>query len=83
MGVTAKVFSIEYDPNRNSRICLLFYVDGEKRYILHPDKLFVGDVVVSNFSVPIKVGNALPLGKVPLGTEVHNIEFQVCAIFCS
>ena len=83
MGVTAKVFSIEYDPNRNSRICLLFYVDGEKRYILHPDKLFVGDVVVYNFSVPIKVGNALPLGKVPLGTEVHNIEFQVCAIFCS
>lgn len=72
----AKVFSIEYDPNRNARIVLLHYEDGEKRYILHPRGLFVGDIVVSGFNVSIKTGNALPLVRIPLGTEVHNIEFQ-------
>lgn len=77
LGVFATVFSIEYDPNRNSRIALVYYLDGEKSYILHPDGLAVGDRVVSNFVVPIKVGNSLPLGRIPLGTDIHNVEFQV------
>ncbi len=77
LGVVAKVHSIEYDPNRNSRIVLLHYSDGEKRYILHPIGLSVGDDVISDFDVPIKVGNSLPLSKIPLGTNVHNVEFQV------
>ena len=80
MGIVAKVFSIEYDPNRNCRISLLFYTDGEKRYILHVNGLLVGDAVVSNFNVPIKLGNSLPLGKIPLGTDVHNVEFQVWVV---
>nr|YP_010700332.1 ribosomal protein L2 [Flexiglena variabilis]WCH63474.1 ribosomal protein L2 [Flexiglena variabilis] len=75
-GSFAKVFSIEYDPNRNARIALLHYEDGEKRYILHPRGLVLGDIVVSGPNVSIKLGNALPLVKIPLGTEVHNIEFQ-------
>lgn len=79
LGLFAKVSAIEYDPNRNARIALLHYEDGEKRYILHARGLVLGDIVVSGFNVSIKLGNALPLGKVPLGTEVHNIEFQVCA----
>lgn len=77
LGISAKVVSIEYDPNRNSRIALLFYEDGEKRYILHPRSLEVGEKVISDFKVPIKIGNALPLNKIPLGTNIHNIEFQV------
>lgn len=77
----AKVFSIEYDPNRSSRISLLFYADGEKRYILHVNGLLVGDNIISNFNVPIKLGNALPLGRIPLGTDIHNLEFQVCIVF--
>ena len=81
LGVVAKVFSIEYDPNRNCRISLLFYTDGEKRYILHVNGLIVGDNIISNFNVPIKLGNALPLGKIPLGTSIHNIEFQVCVVY--
>nr|YP_009538756.1 ribosomal protein L2 [Lepocinclis ovum]AYQ93736.1 ribosomal protein L2 [Lepocinclis ovum] len=76
LAIFAKVFSIEYDPNRNSRISLIVYDDGEKRYILHVSGLVIGDLVVSNFNVPIKLGNALPLGRIPLGTNVHNIEFQ-------
>jgi large subunit ribosomal protein L2 len=76
LGVEAKVFAIEYDPNRNARIALLHYSDGEKRYILHPRNLFVGDTVVSDFDAAIKVGNALPLNKIPLGTDVHNVEFR-------
>lgn len=80
LGVIARVFTIEYDPNRNSRISLLIYSDGEKRYILYVNGLLVGDTVISNFNVPIKLGNALPLGRIPLGTEVHNIEFQVCVV---
>nr|YP_009503367.1 ribosomal protein L2 [Euglena clara]AXA45464.1 ribosomal protein L2 [Euglena clara] len=75
-GISASVFSIEYDPNRNSRISLLFYKDGEKRYILHPKGLTIGSTVVSDFDVPIKFGNSLPLNKIPLGTYVHNIEFN-------
>lgn len=76
-GVSGKVFSIEYDPNRNARIALIFYSDGEKRYILHPRNLLVGDTVISDFDASIKVGNALPLNKIPLGTYVHNVEFRV------
>ena len=72
--VEAKVASIEYDPNRNARIALLHYTDGEKRYILHPKKLKVGSVVVSGHQAPIEIGNALPLSSVPLGTSIHNVE---------
>ncbi|KPJ60976.1 MAG: 50S ribosomal protein L2 [Latescibacteria bacterium DG_63] len=74
LGVPAKVAAIEYDPNRSARIALLHYVDGEKRYIVAPLGLSVGDVIESGERVDIKVGNALPLRHVPLGTQVHNIE---------
>lgn len=77
LGFEAFVYSIEYDPNRNCRISLLFYRDGEKRYILHPYGLNIGDKVISDFNTFISIGNALPLIKVPLGTEIHNVEFQV------
>lgn len=70
----AKVAAIEYDPNRNARLALLFYQDGEKRYILAPAGITVGTMVVSGENAPFEVGNALPLIRVPLGTEVHNIE---------
>lgn len=73
-GVPAKVATIEYDPNRTARICLLHYADGEKRYILHPVGLKVGDVVASGPAAEIKVGNALPLIKIPDGSFVHNVE---------
>lgn len=75
--IPAKVASIEYDPNRTARIALLHYVDGEKRYILAPDGLKVGDKVLSgNSSVEISVGNTMPLDKIPLGSSVHNIELK-------
>ncbi|MFQ4137224.1 50S ribosomal protein L2 [Nodosilinea sp. PGN35] len=77
LGVPAKVASIEYDPNRNARISLLHYADGEKRYILCPSGLTVGSTVVSGPDAPLEVGNALPLYKIPLGTTVHNVEMQV------
>lgn len=73
-SVPAKVVAIEYDPNRNARIALLYYRDGEKRYILHPAGLAVGTTVVSGPDAPIETGNALPLSNIPLGTSVHNIE---------
>lgn len=73
-NVPAKVAAIEYDPNRNARIALLFYKDGEKRYILAPNGLNVGDFVIAGPDAPYEVGNALPLSNIPLGTEVHNIE---------
>ncbi|MBF2045806.1 50S ribosomal protein L2 [Leptolyngbya sp. NK1-12] len=73
-NIPAKVAAIEYDPNRNARIALLHYQDGEKRYILHPAGLAVGATVVSGPDAPFEVGNALPLGNMPLGTTVHNIE---------
>ena len=73
-AIQAKVASIEYDPNRNARIALLHYTDGEKRYILHPKKLEVGSIVVSGPESPIEIGNALPLSNIPLGTAVHNVE---------
>lgn len=75
--VSARVLTIEYDPNRNCNISLLFYVDGEKRYILHPQGLVLGSSVISGFNVPISIGNSLPLSKIPLGTIVHNVEFLV------
>jgi large subunit ribosomal protein L2 len=75
-GVPATVFSVEYDPNRNARIALLHYKDGEKRYILHPLGLQVGESIISNIEAPIKVGNALPIRSMPLGTLIHNIELQ-------
>ena len=73
-GIPATVKTIEYDPNRNVRISLVFYADGEKRYILTPDGLNVGDKIVSGPEAPIQTGNALPLELIPLGTMVHNIE---------
>lgn len=75
-GVLAKVATIEYDPNRSARIALLHYVDGEKRYIIAPQELNVGDMLVSGEGADIKAGNALPLKKIPLGTMVHNIELK-------
>jgi large subunit ribosomal protein L2 len=74
LEVPSKVAAIEYDPNRSARIALLHYVDGEKRYILAPNDLKVGDAVVAGPGADIKPGNALPLEKVPLGSMVHNIE---------
>ena len=73
-GVTGIVSSIEYDPNRNARIALINYVDGEKRYILHPKNLNVGDSIISGSGSPLSVGNSLPLQEIPLGTSIHNIE---------
>ena len=78
-GVPAKVASIEYDPNRTCRIALLQYADGEKSYILAPDKLEVGATVISASSADIKPGNALPLRQIPLGTSIHNVELQIGA----
>ena len=76
-GIEAKVVSIEYDPNRTAYIALISYKDGDKRYILAPQGLKVGDVVVSGADADIKPGNALPLKNIPVGTLVHNIELQV------
>jgi len=76
LGIGAKVISIEYDPNRNARIALLHYQDGEKRYILHPLGLSIGENVIASPEAIISLGNSLPLVKIPLGTEVHNIELQ-------
>ena len=75
-GVPAKVATIEYDPNRSARIALLSYADGEKRYILQPLGLKVGDTIVSGEHVDILPGNALPLKSIPLGTQVHNVEMR-------
>ncbi len=75
-GIPAKVASIEYDPNRSANIALLVYADGEKRYILHPQGLNVGDTVESGKGADIKPGNALPLSDIPVGTVIHNIEMK-------
>lgn len=77
IGVPAKVAAIEYDPNRTARLALLFYVDGEKRYILCPIGLKVGDTVLSSREADIKPGNSLPLRVIPLGTTIHNVCLQV------
>ncbi|VEN74801.1 50S ribosomal subunit protein L2 [Candidatus Desulfarcum epimagneticum] len=76
-GVPAKVASIEYDPNRSARIALLHYADGEKRYILAPLKLSVGDMVMAGPEADIKPGNSLPLSNIPLGTSIHNVELRL------
>ena len=76
-GEPATVREIEYDPNRSARIALLEYPDGEKRYILQPKGLKVGDIVTSGPGSDIRTGNALPLGEIPLGTSVHNIELKI------
>ncbi len=73
-AIPAKVVSIEYDPNRSANIALLFYADGEKRYIIAPEKLEVGATVMSGPDAEIKVGNSLPMDNMPLGTTVHNVE---------
>ena len=76
LDIPAKVAAIEYDPNRSARIALLFYVDGEKRYMLAPLGLNVGDTVLSGETAEIRVGNALPMERIPLGSIIHNIEFK-------
>jgi large subunit ribosomal protein L2 len=75
-GVPAKVASIEHDPNRNARIALLHYLDGEKRYILAPAKIRVGDLLQSGQKAEIRPGNAMPLRYIPVGTTVHNVEIK-------
>jgi large subunit ribosomal protein L2 len=75
-GVPAKVAHIEYDPNRNARLALLHYVDGEKRYILLPNRVKVGDTLQSGPGADIRPGNALPLRNIPVGTVVHNVELK-------
>src|SRR5207249_7910998 len=75
-GVPAKVASIEYDPNRNARIALLHYLDGEKRYIIAPARVKVGDMLQSGQGSEIRPGNALPLRYIPVGTTVHNVELK-------
>ncbi|MEX0983223.1 MAG: 50S ribosomal protein L2 [Bacteroidales bacterium] len=74
--IRARVKSIEYDPNRSAYIALLVYDDGEKRYILAPEKLKVGDTVLSGENCPPEIGNTLPLSRIPLGTDIHNIELK-------
>jgi large subunit ribosomal protein L2 len=76
LDIPAKVAAIEYDPNRSARIALLFYADGEKRYILAPLDLKVGDTIVAGKNVDIRPGNAMPLANIPVGTQVHNVEMQ-------
>ena len=73
-GVEGIVASVEYDPNRNARIALIHYNDGEKRYILHPKNLNVGDTILAGSNSPLKIGNTLPLAEIPLGSSIHNIE---------
>ena len=77
VDIPARVASIEYDPNRTANIALLFYADGEKRYILSPHGIKVGDTVVAGEAVDIKYGNCLPMGNIPLGTIIHNVEMKI------
>lgn len=77
LGVLGRVSTIEYDPNRTSKISLVIYLDGEKSYILSPRGMEIGTFVFSDFNVPISLGNHTTLSTIPLGTLVHNIEFQV------
>jgi large subunit ribosomal protein L2 len=73
-GIEGIVSAIEYDPNRNARIALIYYKDGEKRYILHTKDLNIGDKILSGSGSPLNVGNTLPLSDIPLGTSIHNLE---------
>ena len=75
-GIPGKVTTIEYDPNRSANIALIVYADGDKRYILAPNKLKVGDAVVSGADADIKIGNALPVKNIPVGTIIHNVEMK-------
>lgn len=75
-GIPAKVTAIEYDPNRTANIALIVYADGEKRYILAPNKLVVGDTLMSGPKAEVRVGNALPLANIPVGSQIHNIEMK-------
>jgi len=77
VDIPAKVAALEYDPNRSARIALLFYADGEKRYILAPNGLSVGDTVMAGVGADIKPGNALPIKSIPVGTLIHNVELKV------
>ncbi|MFC1649687.1 50S ribosomal protein L2 [Patescibacteria group bacterium] len=76
LGITAKVEAIEYDPNRNADIALLLYKDGERRYIIAPAKLKVGDKVLSDTKAPLKPGNSMQVGNILIGTQIHNIELM-------
>ncbi len=76
-GVPGRVASIEYDPNRSARIALVLYADGEKRYVIAPVGLMVGDVVMSGPEAEIRVGNALPISNIPVGSNIHNIELHI------
>src|SRR5688572_14767005 len=76
IGVPAKVATIEYDPNRTARIALLNYADGEKRYIIAPEGMNVGDTVISSRNADIKPGNSMTLRHIPLGTTIHNVELK-------
>jgi len=76
LDIPGKVYSIEYDPNRSARIALIVYADGEKRYILAPEGLGVGDSVIAGKDVPPEVGNSLPLSRIPLGSTIHNVELK-------
>lgn len=73
-GIEGIVKAIEYDPNRNARVALIYYKDGEKRYILHPKNLNVGDAILAGTGSPLSIGNTLPLTEIPLGSSIHNIE---------
>nr|YP_009867551.1 ribosomal protein L2 [Cratoneuron filicinum]QKG04702.1 ribosomal protein L2 [Cratoneuron filicinum] len=73
-NILGKIITIEYDPNRTANICLVYYEDGEKKYILHPRGIKIGDTIISSNEAPILIGNALPLTNMPLGTAIHNIE---------
>jgi len=75
-GIPAKVSAIEYDPNRTANIALIVYADGEKSYILAPNKLVVGDTLMSGAKAEIRIGNALPLANIPVGSQIHNIEMK-------
>ena len=77
VNIPAKIASIEYDPNRSANIALLFYADGEKRYILSPLGIKVGDIVEAGENVDIKTGNCLPMGNIPLGSIIHNVEMRI------
>lgn len=76
IDIPAKVERIEYDPNRSAHIMLILYKDGERRYVLAPDKIKINDTVISGDNVPIKIGNCMPLGKIPLGTNIHCVEIK-------
>lgn len=75
-NIPGKVATVEYDPNRSARICLIHYADGEKRYILAPGGISVGDTIISGDAVDISIGNAMPLRNIPLGTMIHNVELM-------